>query len=106
MKRYEVRWASLDPVQGAEMAKTRPVVIVSLDALNQQLDTVTVCLLTSHLHPGWRTRLACRVGGRDAEIAADQIRTLSKSRLGPKLGTLPAAEASALRRLLTEMYGE
>ena len=106
MKRYEVRWASLDPAQGAEMAKTRPVVIVSLDALNQRLETITVCPLTTQLHPAWRTRLACRVGGRSAEIAADQIRTISKRRLGPKLGVLPAAEALALRRLLTEMYGE
>ncbi len=30
MKRYEIRWAVLDPVRGAEMAKTRPVVIAGL----------------------------------------------------------------------------
>src|SRR5512139_3269925 len=29
IKRYEVRWAILDPSRGAEMAKTRPIVIVS-----------------------------------------------------------------------------
>ncbi len=106
MKRYEIRWASLDPVQGAEMAKTRPVVIVSLDLLNQRLQTVTVCPLTTQLHPTWRTRLGCRVGGQPAEIAADQIRTISKTRLGRKLGALSSAEALALRRLMTEMYGE
>ena len=49
MKRYEVRWANLDPTTGAEMAKTRPVVIVSLDALNDRLQTVTVCPMTSQL---------------------------------------------------------
>ena len=85
MKRYEVRWASLDPVRDAEMAKTRPVVIISLDVLNERLDTVTVCPLTSTLHPGWRTRLQVTVGRRDAEIAADQIRTISKTRLGRKI---------------------
>jgi mRNA interferase MazF len=106
VKRYEVRWANLDPTQGAEMAKTRPVVIVSLDALNQRLQTVTVCPLTSQLHPTWRTRVEVRVAKRRAEIAVDQIRTISKTRLGAKLGTLAAADASALRRLLTEMYGE
>ncbi len=106
MKRYEVRWASLDPAQGAEMAKTRPVVIVSLDALNQRLQTVTICPLTTQLHPAWRTRLGCRVGGQNAEIAVDQIRTISKARLGRKLGTLSSDEARALRRLITEMYGE
>ena len=106
MKRYEIRWTALDPVQGAEMAKTRPAVIVSLDALNQRLQTVTVCPLTSQLHPTWRTRLGCRVGGQSAEIAVDQIRTVSKARLGRKLGALSSEEAGALRRLITEMYGE
>jgi mRNA interferase MazF len=106
VKRYEVRWASLDPVQGAEMAKTGPAVIVSLDALNQRLQSVTICPLTTQLHPAWRTRLGCRVGGRDVEIAVDQIRTISKARLGKKLGTLSSEEARALRRLMTEMYGE
>jgi mRNA interferase MazF len=106
VKRYEVRWASLDPTRGAEMAKTRPVVIVSLDALNERLQTVTVCPLTTQLHPEWRSRLGVRVGGRPVEVAVDQIRTLSKSRLGNKLGALPARDAGALRRLITEMYGE
>ena len=106
MKRYEIRWASLDPATGAEMAKTRPVVIVSLDALNERLQTVTVCPLTTQLHPTWRTRLSVRVTRRDAEIAVDQVRTISKSRLGKKLAKLSEREASALRRLITEMYGE
>ena len=37
VKRYELRWAVLDPTRGAEMAKTRPVVIVSLDEMNARL---------------------------------------------------------------------
>ena len=88
------------------MAKTRPVVIVSLDALNQRVSTVTVCPLTTQLHPDWRTRLGVRVGRRNAEIAVDQIRTISKSRLGRKVGNLSEDDARALRRLITEMYGE
>jgi len=106
VKRYDVRWTALNPTAGAEMAKTRPAVIVSLDVLNERLQTVTVCPLTSQLHPGWRTRLSVRLGRRDAEIAVDQIRTISKSRLGNKLGVLSEADARALRRLITEMYGE
>lgn len=106
MKRYEVRSEYLDPTQGSEMAKTRPVVIVSLDVLNERLQTVTVCPLTSQLHPTWRTRVPVRVAKRHAEIAVDQIRTISKARLGKKLGALTLADASALRRLITEMYGD
>ena len=106
MKRYEVRWAALDPVKGAEMAKTRPVVIVSLDALNERLQTVTVCPVPTQLHPTWRSRLGVRIGKRAAEIAVDQIRTISTSRVGRKLGSLSPADAAALRRIITEMYGE
>lgn len=106
MKRYEIRWASLDPTVGAEMKKRRPVVIVSLDYLNDVLDTVTVCPLTTTLHPEWRTRLTVKAGKREADIAIDQIRTISKQRLGDKIDTLSSKEATTLRRIITEMYGE
>jgi len=106
INRYEIRWADLAPTRGAEMAKKRPVVIVSLDILNQQLQTVTVCPLTTSIHPTWRSRLQVRMGRRNAEIAVDQIRTISKDRLGSRLGVLSKDEAALLRRIITEMYGE
>lgn len=105
-RRYDVCWAALDPVKGSEMAKTRPVVIVSLDVLNARLQTVTVCPLTTQLHPQWRTRLQVQCGGTPAEIAVDQIRTISRTRLGERIDTLSDDEATALRRLITELYGE
>jgi mRNA interferase MazF len=105
-KRYELRWAVLDPSRGAEMAKTRPVVIVSMDELNARLQTVTICPMTSQLHPAWRCRLPVQCAGQPAEIAVDQIRTVSKTRLGTGIGSLSDDQASKLRRLITEMYGE
>lgn len=105
-KRYDVCWASLDPVKGAEMAKPRPVVVVSLDVLNASLQTVTVCPLTTQLHPRWRTRLQVRCGGTSAEVAVDQIRTISRTRIGARIDALSDSEATALRRLITELYGE
>jgi mRNA interferase MazF len=106
VKRYEIRWVDLNATRGAEMAKIRPAVIVSLDALNRRLDTVTICPLTSQLHPTWRSRLQVRCAGRPADVAVDQIRTVSKSRLGDRIGSLGRDEAAALRRIITEMYGE
>ena len=69
MKRYDVRQAQLDPTVGSEIAKTRPVVIVSLDVFNEMLETVTVCPLTSALRPTWRTRPAVRIARKPAELA-------------------------------------
>jgi len=106
MKRYEIRWTALDPAERSEMARTRPAVIVSLDVLNRHLDTVTICPLTTQLHPTWRSRIQVRCGGRPAEIAVDQIRTVSKARLGSKIGALNTNDAAQLRRVITEMYGE
>jgi mRNA interferase MazF len=105
-KRYSIYFADLNPTVGSEISKVRPVVIISQDAMNQYLDTIVVCPLTSKLHPKWRSRLQITCAGKDAEIAVDQIRTISKGRLKHKIDQLPATQASQLRRVITEMYGE
>ncbi|MEK7676700.1 MAG: type II toxin-antitoxin system PemK/MazF family toxin [Verrucomicrobiota bacterium] len=106
MKRYDICFARLDPVEGSELGKTRPVVIVSDDLRNEILLTVVVCPLTSQLPPQWRSRLQIRCAGKPAEIATDQIRVLSKSRLSRRIDQLSAQAAEALRRLISEMYGD
>jgi mRNA interferase MazF len=103
--RYGIYLANLDPTQGREIAKTRPVVVVSLDAMNEHAGTVVVCPLTTSLHPTWRSRLAVRCAGKPAEIAVDQIRTLSTQRLTRKIDGLQVEKAARLRELIVEMYG-
>ena len=105
-ERYAIHWVALDPAQGRELRKTRPGVIVSLNVLNRVLDTVVICPLTTQLHPDWRSRLSVKLAGKPAEIAVDQIRVVSKNRLGKKLGALSSIETAALRRLLGEMYAD
>lgn len=105
-KRYDIYWVELDPARGSKLLKTRPAVIVSLDVLNRVLETVVLCPVTSQLHPGWRTRVPVKITGKAAEIAVDQIRAVSKRRLGKRLGSLSARDAAALRRLLGEMYAD
>lgn len=106
VERYGIYLADLDPVRGREIAKTRPVVVVSQDDMNRFLATVVVCPLTTKLHPRWRSRVQTVCAGRKAEIAVDQIRTISKERLGRRLDALEPATAALLRRLISEMYGE
>ncbi len=105
-ERYGIYLADLDPTRGREIAKTRPVVIVSQDVMNRHLDTVVVCPLTTKLHPRWRSRIQVKCARKNAEIAVDQIRTINKARLGKRVDRLDAAPASQLRQLITEMYGE
>ena len=106
IRRYGLYWANLDPTRGSEIAKTRPVLVVSPDAMNQRIDTVVVCPLTSQLHPQWASRVACDCDGRPSEVAVDQIRTLSKTRLGKTLGRLDAATAAEVRAVICLLYAE
>ena len=104
--RYGIYLANLDPVIGREIAKTRPVVVVSLDAMNAHAGTVVVCPLTTTLHAGWRSRIVVRCAGRPAEIAVDQIRTISTRRLVRKVDALSADAAARVRTLILEMYAQ
>jgi len=106
IKRYEICFADLNPTIGSEIKKVRPVVIISQDEMNEYLETVVVCPLTSKLHPQWRTRLQVKCANNNAEIAVDQIRTISKRRLRKKIDQLSKSEAAQLRKLITDMYGE
>jgi mRNA interferase MazF len=106
VERYGVYLAHLNPTRGAKIAKTRPVVVVSGDEMNRHLDTIVVCPLTTKLHPRWRSRIPVTCVRRKAEIAVDQIRTISKARLVKRLDHLTVADAARVRRLIVEMYGE
>jgi len=98
--------ADLNLTKGAEIRKVRPVVIISRDEMNRHLETVVVCPLTSKLHPRWRGRLQVRCAEQDAEVAVDQIRAISKQRLGQHVDSLSAESAAQLRRIISEMYAE
>lgn len=106
IKRYEIYFADLNPTIGSEIQKIRPVVIVSQDEMNKYLETIVICPLTSKLHPKWRTRLQIKCVKKNAEIAVDQIRAISKQRLKIKIDQLPDNKAAQLRKLITDMYGE
>ncbi len=105
-RRYNIYFADLNPTIGAEIRKVRPVVVVSQNEMNRFLSTVVVCPLTTSLHPRWRSRLQVTSAGKEAEIAVDQIRTISTQRLKERVDQLDSAVAARLRRLITEMYGE
>jgi mRNA interferase MazF len=75
-KQFDIVLVNLDPVLGSEMAKTRPAVVVSKDEMNAALETVVVCPLTTKLHPPLAQSCPNHQGGKRAEIAVDQIRTV------------------------------
>jgi mRNA interferase MazF len=104
-KRYDIYLADLNPTIGSEISKVRPVVVISQNAMNRNLETIVICPLTSKLHPTWRSRLQIDCAGKAAEIALDRIRTISQQRLKQKIDRLSDESAAQLRQLIVEMYG-
>ena len=105
IKRYAVYWVHLEPGAGSEMIKTRPAVVISDDFMNRHLQTVVVCPLTSRLHPAWPSRVQTAATGTPSEIAVEQVRTISKQRIGERIGSIEETTAAKLRHIITVMYG-
>ena len=104
IQRYHLYWVNFDPTQGSQIAKTRPAIVVSPDAMNKRIDTVVVCPLTSQLHPAWASRVQCECAGHPSEIAVDQIRTISKARIQQDIGKIDPLTADQLREAIALLY--
>lgn len=93
IKRGNVYLASLDPTVGHEIAKTRPVVVVSNDINNIYSGTVSILPITSkkteNIYP-FEVFLPENTANlpKNSKVKADQIRTLDKSRLVQFVGAL------------------
>jgi len=109
--RGEIWVARLNPNQGAEVGKLRPVVIVQADPITHaRLATVIVVPLTTQDRPGARAlRVPIRSRNRllcDSFAMADQPRSLDRSRLGDgPLTTLSPEELTELERALLGVLG-
>jgi mRNA interferase MazF len=101
IRRGEIWLACLDPALGREIAKTRPVVVVSNDRNNEFSGTVSVLPVTStHVDRIYPFEVFLPKGAanlpRDSRVKADQIRTLDKARLIRRVGVLATSELSAV----------
>jgi len=94
VKKWSIYRANLDPVVGSEQGKSRPVLIVSEDAVNNLLNVVNVIPITSRkegrkIYPNEVLISAGSYGLSNESIAlCYQIRTLDKSRLSHLYGKI------------------
>lgn len=98
----EFKWhiflANLDPVIGSEQGKTRPILVVSEEEINQILPVVNVLPITSRkpgrkVYPNEALLPAEKSGLSKESIAlCYQIRTLDKKRLIRDLGKIDGLE--------------
>lgn len=106
MERGEVYDARLDPVEGSEQGGTRPVVIVSRDAINAYSPVVLAVPCTTYrenrrVYPTQVLVIAPDGGlSNDSILMADQVRVLAKSRLLTLRGKLSSSTLEHLNQSL------
>ena len=105
MKRGDIYFAELSPTRGSEIAKRRPVIIVSNDANNRVATTVTVVPVTSNVSKVYPFEVFLPAGDsglpKDSKAQAQQVRTLAKERLvGARAGQLAKPKLEMLDRAL------
>ncbi len=104
-RRGDVFWVKLDPARGTEIRKTRPAVIVSNDSCNRYGTRVIVLPITSNVQSLYPGEALIELKGSPARVLGDQMRSLDKSRLGSRIGTLSPAELSAVEEAILITLG-
>jgi mRNA interferase MazF len=88
IERGEVYWVNFEPSLGGEIKKTRPAIVLSNNAANTHLNRVQVVPITSNIERLYPGEAFVSLNAEKRKAMADQLTTVSKQRLGGKIGTL------------------
>lgn len=93
-RKFEIWIANLDPKFGTEAGKTRPVLVVQTDLLNNVHPSTLICPITTNVRPESRIlRVFIKKGTarvkEDCDVMIDQLRAIDNKRLIKKVGELP-----------------
>jgi mRNA interferase MazF len=109
-RRGEVYLINFAPATGHEMTGVHPCVIVQNDIGNQHSDPTIVVAVTSNLRVASLpvgVLLPAGAGGlaRDSVAHCGHVYTVDKTRLGKRIGQLPAAKVAELDRAVRRSLG-
>ena len=107
MKQNEIWEMYFNPVKGSEQSSRRPAVIISGNALNDNLETVIVCPLTTKIK-GYKGNVILnpnKTNGLNtkSEILTFHVRSVSKERLKNKIGVISKNELQQIIKTLNDL---
>ncbi|MCF8130488.1 MAG: type II toxin-antitoxin system PemK/MazF family toxin [Deltaproteobacteria bacterium] len=92
MNQGDVFLVNLDPTVHAEIGKTRPGMVISVNAMNHNSPRLIIAPITSTTRKVYPFEVFVPGGTaglkKDSKIMLDQLRSLDKKRLHQKIGTL------------------
>ncbi len=100
IKQFEIWLADLNPSRGTEPGKTRPVVVVQSDLLNEVHLSTLICPVTTNIKPEidiLRVHLNKAQLDKLSDVLVDQIRAIDNQRLIKKLGKLNKDQQNKLK---------
>jgi len=102
INQYDVFLVDLDPTRGHEIQKTRPCIVISPNEMNANIGTVIIAPMTTK-SKSYPSRIVLNFDKKQGWVVLDQIRTIDKSRLVKKLGTIQKEEILQIKNVLQEM---
>ena len=110
VKKWNVYLADLNPRFGTEPGKTRPVVVVQTNLLNNQHPSTIICPLTTHIHPQsdiLRVHLRKGEAGliEKSDVMVDQLRAIDNRRFIKRLGMIRGASQKKLTESIQIILG-
>ena len=103
IKQFDIWLADLNSIRGTEPGKTRPVVIVQTDLLNDLHLSTLICPITTNVQKEIELlRVHLKKGQLDkaSDILVDQVRAIDNNRLLRKLGHLNKEQKNKLKENL------
>ena len=100
IKQFDIWLADLNPTVGTEPGKTRPVVIIQTDLLNEFHKSTIICPITTNVQNDstiLRVHLKKDQLNKLSDILIDQIRAIDNRRLIKRLGKLTKEQILLLK---------
>lgn len=103
IEQFDIWLANLNPAKGTEPGKTRPVVILQTNLLNEFHPSTIVCPVTTNINSETeilRIHLKKSQLNKTSDVLVDQIRAIDNKRFIKRLGVLTKEQKEKLKENL------